>query len=689
MSDMLKTMMIAGRRVFLVTLLGLVFVGLYASDSAVFKAGFDGDTAGWNGVDGNYWRIVPSGRSGSALQRVFYKGTEAKAEPYSVISSEWTPVQAGTDYLLEGFVRFAGERGAVAAALRVTFQNDKKQTVEEVTTERIYPYSTFNRIAELVRVPEGAASARVELLAYVERPVDQNSYLTFDDVRFGPFDVILDEMKVHYHREEPTAPLRLESEDAGSVTRGSLSRGKFYQFSRKPLAYFPDQYPNKWTDGTKLTDGVFQKGADLVKGQYVGWQGLDPVEVVVDLGRPQTVEEVQVFTIGNMESYFVWPSTVKVEVRGRGEDAWRLWSEIEVKERPGSSDHRKVISLRGDPVSASEVKVTLVPDVEHKNGTMLISEIDIVGEIKNSWKMVPAEGVYHGAFPPAYGFDKSMREGLEGPMRVDVYEKLVGKPLSMVLWYQGMAPGRDFDEIQAYRMKEMTEDFYGHRMMVFGWLPMQVSLEDIASGKLDDYFEKYFRDSVDSVQLMGIDDPVWFRPMNEFNGNWVPYGLDPENFLRAWWRIYNIAEKVGAAQKHIFVWAPNHRSYPNEPWNAMEAYYPGDQYVDWVGLSCYPPSRRFIKSEDDLYPIERMREVYEKYGHYKPIMIAEGGFADHIDKVRWVDEWFGMQEIYPNLRAYIWENHYDRVIQGDEEALNLYREKVRDPSWIERTWVGN
>ena len=29
---------------------------------------------------------------------------------------------------------------------------------------------------------------------------------------------------------------------------------------------------------------------------------------------------------------------------------------------------------------------------------------------------------------------------------------------------------------------------------------------------------------------------------------------------------------------------------PNTPWNQMAGYYPGDDYIDWIGVSAYGPA---------------------------------------------------------------------------------------------------
>ena len=335
-------------------------------------------------------------------------------------------------------------------------------------------------------------------------------------------------------------------------------------------------------------------------------------------------------------------------------------------------------------VSARYIRITLTPG-GGKNALTMIDEMEVTGMIKNTWKMVPENGVYHGAFPPTYGFKEPWRKGRKAPMSLETFENLVGKKLSMVLWYQGMSPERNFSELQDLLNMDLMERSAGPRFISNGWLPpAAVRLEKIAAGEFDEYFITYFRDMMDPAKTLNNRAPIWLRPMNEFNSGWVDWGFEPAAFLAAWRRIYNIAEQIGAAEHHIFLWSPNHRSYPDVEWNKMERYYPGDQYVDWVGLSCYPPSRQYVRSEGDRYPIGRCREVYEKYGDRKPMMVAEGGFdsPDRMDRVRWVKEWFEVPEKYPNFKAMIWENHGTRVLQDSGEPLELYKKLVQSPKWI-------
>lgn len=78
------------------------------------------------------------------------------------------------------------------------------------------------------------------------------------------------------------------------------------------------------------------------------------------------------------------------------------------------------------------------------------------------------------------------------------------------------------------------------------------------------------------------------------------------------------------APSAAMVWAPNF--YPS---NNIDSYYPGDNYVDYVGLSVY---QEYTPDNDPLKQgVERGRwsnildQVYATYGQRKPIIVSEGG----------------------------------------------------------------
>ncbi|KAJ3214496.1 hypothetical protein HDU67_001628 [Dinochytrium kinnereticum] len=86
----------------------------------------------------------------------------------------------------------------------------------------------------------------------------------------------------------------------------------------------------------------------------------------------------------------------------------------------------------------------------------------------------------------------------------------------------------------------------------------------------------------------GRDVMVRFAP--EMNGGWMQYGLQPTAYIR---EFRNIARVLHARNPTAaMLWSPNMDSHGD----SYSAYYPGDEHVDWVGLSVY------YKGRIDEYP---------------------------------------------------------------------------------------
>ena len=634
---------------------------------------FDRGANGWKAIDGKVWRLTAKGHT--APYAVRYTLPAAKEIPADAMldSTVLQAVRGGEQYRLGARIRGGRKNQQVQLFVKAIYLDAAGKEVGEFMTRPELPMmGRFASIAGVTQVPEKAVNARLQLHVHFLEVPENGCVVDFDTVEL-----------TLWRDKAPAVPaysFKMDSPDAGKWTAGNLSIGKFYNASRQPDKMYTDTFPNEWTMGSRLTDGYTGAKTDFCRNRYVGWRGEKPVSLTIDLGRPQKAEQVILSGYRDREAFFGTPKAWSAAISLDGKN-YQEWGSTDVAD---VADGAYTSAVRGKAQLARYIRIDLTPR-DAKNGLVLLDEITVNGQIKNTWKMVPAHGVYHGAFPPTYGFKEPLRNGRKAPMALDIYEKVVGKKVSMVLWYQGFDKERIFGELQDLLNIDLMADMRGPRFMSSGWLPpAKVSCQDIAEGRLDDYIVNYFRDAMDPAKTLNNRAPIWFRPLNEFNSGWVTWGFDPEGFRAAWWRLYNIAEQLGALDHHIFVWSPNHRSYPDVGWNKMERYYPGDQYVDWVGLSCYPPSAQYAKNEGHRYPLGRCEEVYAKYGSYKPMMVAEGGYdsPDRIDRVRWVREWFQIPEKYPNFKAMIWENHNTRVIQDGGEALELYRKLVQNPKWI-------
>jgi mannan endo-1,4-beta-mannosidase len=109
----------------------------------------------------------------------------------------------------------------------------------------------------------------------------------------------------------------------------------------------------------------------------------------------------------------------------------------------------------------------------------------------------------------------------------------------------------------------------------------------IAGGRYD----AYIRAVADSLKQ--VHCTVAVRLDQELNSYWYPWGLNtegmhntPADYVSMWQHVWNIfhAEHVTNVR---WVWSPNVQSkkHPNYP--ALSDSYPGDQYVDWIGVDGY------------------------------------------------------------------------------------------------------
>lgn len=155
------------------------------------------------------------------------------------------------------------------------------------------------------------------------------------------------------------------------------------------------------------------------------------------------------------------------------------------------------------------------------------------------------------------------------------------------------------------------------------------------------------------------------------------------------------------------VWSPNHVS----SWNIdIDDYYPGDEYVDWVGMSLYTqPYFLGDRNQKDEYqavfktgrnsdPVLAVKEIVEKYGGRKPIMLAESGCAHTLMSTgestaafalrRLKEQYAYLPMIYPQIKLiayfdwYVNGEKYDYRLSDNSEMLNEYKKLVNGGRFI-------
>jgi beta-mannanase len=226
--------------------------------------------------------------------------------------------------------------------------------------------------------------------------------------------------------------------------------------------------------------------------------------------------------------------------------------------------------------------------------------------------------------------------------------------------------------------------------------PNTFSLTSILAGTHDAYIDNWGRQAHENGK------PIFVAWGLEMNGSWFPwsgffYGKEnggAETFKKAY---RYVVQRVRAqhATNVIWVFHTNNTSAPDDPWNTMAAYYPGDDVVDWLGLSAYGQQYRgqgWVSCEQSF--AAAYKEICA-LSPTKPVMFAEWGIGEfplHGSKAKWITQAFDLfQTAYPRVKAAVfwherWQNEdgfYSNLrVYSSVAALEAYRRGVASPFWL-------
>ena len=225
-----------------------------------------------------------------------------------------------------------------------------------------------------------------------------------------------------------------------------------------------------------------------------------------------------------------------------------------------------------------------------------------------------------------------------------------------------------------------------------------VSLKEVVEGKQDAAIRGWAR------AAKAFAYPFLFRPWWESNGGWYSWGQSPD-FAAAWQHFHDLVEEEGATNV-TWAWVVNTIwEEGGETQADPTPYYPGDAYVDWVGVDAYNWGRnplqpdRWVTAEESIQPT---LEVLEEIAPGKPVCICESasteigeGGADE-DKALWIHEM--LDEYLPShpwIKAYVWFNwnveqggygsgggRWDWPIESSPDAEAAFREGIQSETFL-------
>lgn len=179
-------------------------------------------------------------------------------------------------------------------------------------------------------------------------------------------------------------------------------------------------------------------------------------------------------------------------------------------------------------------------------------------------------------------------------------------------------------------------------------------LATLSSGRYDGYLRRWAR------EIKAYGGPVWLRFAHEMNGAWYPWsesvnGNRPGDYVRAWRHVHDVFDREGVRNVY-WVWSPS--VAPPGSTN-MAGLYPGDDYVDAIGVDGYNwgtahPAESW-KTFDQIFgdTLARLRDLTDK-----PLHIAEvGSSGEGGDKAAWIKDFFASLARHPEVRGFTWFDH--------------------------------
>ncbi|MCB0725772.1 MAG: hypothetical protein KDC73_13845 [Ignavibacteriae bacterium] len=304
----------------------------------------------------------------------------------------------------------------------------------------------------------------------------------------------------------------------------------------------------------------------------------------------------------------------------------------------------------------------------------------------------PVNGVYHSAFP-----DMGPTEDVVSIKNVQEFEILTGKDIMWAYFSDNWFDGINFPYGEADAIRKAGSIPFIRMMPRSDWTEGRqdpvYSLQNIIDGKFDTELRQYAQDA------KKFSTPLLIEFGTEMNGDWFPwsgtYNEGPIVFRDAYRHIIDIFNQEGANNVTWFFHVNDYPA-PSREGNSLKAYYPGDDYIDWIGVSIYgaqEPGEQYVQFSDVLDDV--IAELSDLSPN-KPLAILEFGAVDEPgtnNQSEWVRNALNYitSDKYPRIKAISywhskWSNDNGSVsdmrLDASSETLQIYTDIVSSDFFI-------
>ncbi len=317
--------------------------------------------------------------------------------------------------------------------------------------------------------------------------------------------------------------------------------------------------------------------------------------------------------------------------------------------------------------------------------------------------LLPPTGTYyHGVYP---GGQSGAEDDLT-PADVDSYEQSVGQQVAWVYFSNNWYNSSLFPESTASWIRERgAVPFIRLMLRSSADNPTpdpRYTLDAILSGQFDTELKAWGQAAKDFGTPLIVE---WGTEMNGFwfawNARWNGQEKGAEKFRLAYRHVVETIRAEGASNI-TWVFHVNDSDDPDESWNRLEHYYPGDDVVDWLGVSVYSAQ----SPQDDYWTTftEQLGAVMPRLTALadKPVFVLEFGAAKNNplgDQAAWADEALSalLSNRYPSIKGFSWwnerwqnddnpANDTTMRVQDNSELADVFRKQLQQNIWSRPTF---
>lgn len=210
-------------------------------------------------------------------------------------------------------------------------------------------------------------------------------------------------------------------------------------------------------------------------------------------------------------------------------------------------------------------------------------------------------------------------------------------------------------------------------------------VNEVIQGAWDQWYINWFTSAVNKAKQQNCI--IYIRFASEMNGTWTSWSANKNmpngssKFLQMWQHVYNIArqQNIDPDKKYLkFVWAPMIGGL-------SENFYPGDNFVDWVGLSVYNDNGNF----NDTYTHLKLFHDYYGLSKNKPMMITESGYwidggnlPVAVNWTRSLVEAVKDTDTFSMLKAFFWFDCINFRFETHPEMLEIFTNAINSPLFV-------